>query len=394
MDSIIGREPARELYSFNAGNDNKQSNNSNHKSTFFEKALTFGLAASLFGLYTCGCNLFGKAKEVFGQCYATKHLLLAPNITIGKLIETELPKARHVDFDDTKCEATEVPCSSNIEGFLNPVEENGQEKTEDNTKKEIEAKLDKILEKTKQYCRRLESFVFDFVCLEEITEKIDHSREISREIFLGREGVTYQHSIPGKIQENKYLYEYQLIRKKGKSEESRTLIEKNGEKKNEKGAKLEAFVLYYENITFGPINLVGEDAKLYYDYRIVKDETLNQEGVVIIEAIPKSSFLPNLPFGKIWVKESDFAISKIEWDYESLRNYQFIEDRAKKYKAKPQITLRTEYGIEKNGIRFQSRLVFEEAYINPRGDKFTRSKTTVKYKDYRFFTVEVDIKLK
>jgi hypothetical protein len=197
-----------------------------------------------------------------------------------------------------------------------------------------------------------------------------------------------------KTQENKYLYDYQLIRKKGKNEESRTLLEKNGERKNEKGAKLESFAFYYENMTFGPINLVGEDGKLYYDYKIVKEERQNQEGVVIIEAVPKSSFPPNLPFGKIWVKESDFAISKIEWNYKSLRGYQLIEDRAKKYKAEPQITLTSEYGIEKNGIRFPSRLVFEEAYTTLKGSKFTRSETTVIYKDYKFFTVEVDIKYK
>ena len=50
--------------------------------------------------------------------------------------------------------------------------------------------------------------------------------------------------------------------------------------------------------------------------------------------------------------------------------------------------------MQKNGIRFPSRLVFEEAYINPRGEKFTRSETTVIYKNYKFFTVEVDIKYK
>lgn len=44
-----------------------------------------------------------------------------------------------------------------------------------------QAKLEEILEKTSEYCRRLENAVFDFVCLEEITEKIRQSPEFRTE---------------------------------------------------------------------------------------------------------------------------------------------------------------------------------------------------------------------
>jgi hypothetical protein len=52
----------------------------------------------------------------------------------------------------------------------------------------------------------------------------------------------------------------------------------------------------------------------------------------------------------------------------------------------------TEYGFEKNGIRFPSRDTSEEAYLKPDGTKFIRSRTSVVYRDYKFFTVETDIK--
>jgi hypothetical protein len=46
----------------------------------------------------------------------------------------------------------------------------------------------------------------------------------------------------------------------------------------------------------------------------------------------------------------------------------------------------------KNGIRFPSRLFVEEAYISAWGRAFVRSETAVVYRNFRFFTVEVEIR--
>ncbi len=59
---------------------------------------------------------------------------------------------------------------------------------------------------------------------------------------------------------------------------------------------------------------------------------------------------------------------------------------------KPRITLRTEFSVEKNGIRFPSKLSLEEAYLTERGRVFVRSETNVVYKDFKFFTVEVVVR--
>ncbi len=37
-------------------------------------------------------------------------------------------------------------------------------------------------------------------------------------------------------------------------------------------------------------------------------------------------------------------------------------------------------------------MFIEEAYLNERGRKFVRSETTVEYTDFKFFTVEVEVK--
>jgi hypothetical protein len=260
-----------------------------------------------------------------------------------------------------------------------------------------QAKLKEILQKTGEYCRRLENAVFNFVCLEEIVEKIKGPQEVAQRAILDRtryslEDTITHYSLTEKPEKNKYLYEYQLIRKQGQNEERRTLLEKNGSKKVKKNAHLEVVRFYYEKMAFGPIDLLSGLHQLRYDFKIVNEEMLNQEELAVTEAAPKISAIGYTAFGKIWVRESDFAILKIEWDEKSLGNYQAIEERAAQLTSKPKITLTTEFGIEKNGIRFPSRVVFEEAYINRQGKKLVASEVTITYKDYKFFIVEVDVK--
>jgi hypothetical protein len=257
-------------------------------------------------------------------------------------------------------------------------------------------KLAAILKKTREYCAKLENAAFHFVCLEEVTEKIsipeDFTQDITAVNLRDLDSSTHRLKRTGKTDVNTFLYDYQLIKKEGQDEETRILLEKNRKKIHRKEAKLEIQQFRYEKLIFGPSGLLSQYWQRYYDYEIVREEMLNGEKVVVIEAVPKASLTEKYPFGKIWVRESDFAILKIEWDEKSLEHLQTIKERAERYRAVPQITLISEFGFEKNEIRFPSRFTFEEAYLDPKGEKFIRLEIMVVYKDYKFFTVDVDVK--
>jgi hypothetical protein len=140
------------------------------------------------------------------------------------------------------------------------------------------------------------------------------------------------------------------------------------------------------------VGLLSEFWQQYYDYRIVKREKFKGDRVVVIEAIPIPYLETDNLFGKVWIRESDFSIMKIEWEPKSIQNFEVIEEIAKKLNAEPEIRLFSEYAFEKNGIRFPSRYLITEGYNQKRGIRFARSKTTVTYKDYKFFTVETEVK--
>jgi hypothetical protein len=191
--------------------------------------------------------------------------------------------------------------------------------------------------------------------------------------------------------ENSYLYDYQFIRKGSNKKEKRVLLEKNGKKLKEEDSQLEASSFQIENVLLGPIGLLSQSTQANHDYRIIGEEMVGGENAVLLEAIPKPTLNRPHCYGKIWVSEKDSSVLKIAWEQRSIGNYAILEERAKKYKANPVITSISEYGFEKNGLRFPSQDYSEEAYVNEKGRKFVRAKTSISFRDYRFFTVDVAV---
>jgi outer membrane lipoprotein-sorting protein len=251
------------------------------------------------------------------------------------------------------------------------------------------AELEKILEKCAEYCERLKNVSLYFVCKEEIKEKVYTFPARSGSAALLRSGELRENNLP----KNLYIYDYQLIRKGNSLDEQRILIEENGQEKNDLDAQLKTTRFHHKFIVFGPIGLLGQKQQKNYDYKILKNVNYKKEKAVILKALPKFPQENNTLYGKIWIRKKDFAILKIEWEQESLENFEEIEKIAKGMNATPLITFISEYGFEKNKIRFPNKYSVEEIYISRQGgSRFLRSKTTVVYDNYIFFTVVTDVK--
>lgn len=262
----------------------------------------------------------------------------------------------------------------------------------------------KTMKKVREYCARLKAGAYHFVCLEEVSEKIDYSKHLIQTRVIS--GDYYElpsvRKTPKLKEKNEYLYDYQLIKKGARTKERRILLKKNGRKKNEKNAQLETKEFRYKHVLLGTVDLFGESSEFYNDYKIINEEVLNGEEAIVIEATPKALYTkpfrygvePTYLSGKTWVKKTDYSILKIQWSHKTIKGFQNIEERAMKYEAEPRITIITEYGFEKNGIRFPSRFFVEQAYISKKGKKFIRSELNVIYKDYKFFLVETEVEFK
>lgn len=191
---------------------------------------------------------------------------------------------------------------------------------------------------------------------------------------------------------NEYAYDYQLIKKGSKIEESRILLEENGKKKNEKDAPMKTKRFYSYKSVFGPVGLLSKEFQDLFDYRFIKETKLKGRKVYIIEAVPKEDVDEQPNYGKIWIDKEDFSVVRIEMLQESLYGFEDVAGKLQESGIRPEFKTVHFYEIEKNGIRFPSRTEFEEAYKGSMTPKFKRSKVSIEYDNYRFFIVETTVK--
>jgi hypothetical protein len=256
--------------------------------------------------------------------------------------------------------------------------------------------LREILARSAAYCDRLSRAALDFVCLEKIKEEIyTYSFPSSGAAVVTREGespMTLEVRPRRYTKANSLIYDYQMIRQKGEMRESRTLIEENGVRKEEKNAPLKIKRFYSERAIFGPVGFLAQEWHDLYNYEIVDEDSVQGRKAYVIEARPKTPIENKPNFGKIWVDKGDSSILRIDIEQESLPGFEKARQEAGKEKLTPHFKTTHIYGVEKNGLRFPSRTVFEEEYSRVKGKKFRASRTIIAYDKYRFFTVETDVK--
>ena len=251
-----------------------------------------------------------------------------------------------------------------------------------------------ILKKTAEYSRKLENVIFDFTCLEEIKETIDPLLDGLKPYEMATD---WTRVFPGAGQPHKirntFSYDYQCIRQGEKIREKRILLEENGKKKNVPNAELQTASLVFGNALLAPISIFAERNQLDYDYSIAGTEKVNKVLAVVIEAKQKAGAVgARCSYSKAWLDPTTAEILKIEWRDTHVGNWELFVKRGEKFLRTPRLTMGSELKIEKNGMRFPNALSIEEAYVDENSRAFVRSKVDVVYKDFKFFTVEVDIK--
>ena len=258
-----------------------------------------------------------------------------------------------------------------------------------------DARLEALLDRAEAYCVKLSSSALDFTCTEEVRETQHTGRVLSKSerALRSRRGWLDEADNLLSRKENVWVYDYQLIRKGAVFEERRVLLKENGKDKRLEDARLGAHRIGYKKLILCPVTFLGPEARKKHAYSLAGHDTLFGQAAVVVEAKP----LPDHPqalAGKAWIKPADGSVLKIEWAPETIDGYDEIVLFARHIGAAPILRFISEYGIEKNGIRFLSSHKATEAYrLLDQGALFVRTKMNVAYRDFRFFTVETDVAL-
>lgn len=263
--------------------------------------------------------------------------------------------------------------------------------------------LSKVLENAASYCEKVKKMAFDFVCEERINEKLYHY-----EVVRGyrRKGADLMIPVIGfklnQVEENSYIYDYQMVKKGGKTLEKRTLIRKNDKEINQEETDFSIKGFSAKYLVYGPVGFLSKYWQNHFNYQILGQDKIAGEVTLVLSAIPKYPRKINNYKGTIWIKVNDFSITKIKWEP--------LDEKDKKLSSplgnlEKEIHWFTEYGVEKNGVKFPSKQIIEEYFvpliieehpmkITRKGLKQLKYKASYHYTNYKFFTVEVDVEIK
>ena len=255
----------------------------------------------------------------------------------------------------------------------------------------------KILEKTAAYCERLKRAGLNFVCREDIEEELGSSSNSAglniAYIIMG--GNPEEDKAPARM---RLSYDYQLIKKGDSVTDVRNLIEENGIKKDEKNVPLKTRRFRSFRAVFGPVGLLAREWQGSYEYKLLSDEKIEGRPAYVLEVRPRAAVEERPNYGKIWIDRETFAVLRIDVEQESLVGFEKAQQWAAANKYKPVFNTSHVFGAEKNGVRFPSRTTFVEAYKRTRPSKYHGepvktqvSQTVIVYRDYKFFTVDVDV---
>jgi hypothetical protein len=242
----------------------------------------------------------------------------------------------------------------------------------------------RLLALAADYCDRLSRASLDFVCLEEVTETIYERTPQYPASSWGRPGWRDQ------VVKHDSLYDYQFVVEKGQKIEKRRILERDGIRQNGEETGLDTLTFFYTNVLFGAVDLLAASRQGFYRYEVKGRESQGGFPALVVEARPVQGLEVAANQGTVWLRQADGAVLKIVWDVTSMARTAAIQAAAKEYRGIPQVLQVTEFGLEKNGIRFPARFRIEEAYVRQKGKKRVRSVLDAVYRDYRFFTVEVD----
>ena len=253
--------------------------------------------------------------------------------------------------------------------------------------------LERILTLAADYCRRLNGASLYYVCREDVRET--HISTVERSSPYGP--LTLESSSWSRH----WVYDYQLWRTSLGLSEVRTLIEEDGKKKNEPGARLETEDFDFETVILGANGMFGAENQSAFDFALTGEHTLEGEEILVVKATPKKGVQVRVLYGTAWLRLRDGVALRVDWDKESMRNVSAIDQETKTQGKIYSLAFRSEYGFEKSGLRFPSRYSISLEWKDPESQKLlftpedkkkTVTEVEVVYSDYKFFTVDVEVK--
>lgn len=248
--------------------------------------------------------------------------------------------------------------------------------------------LSRILEETRDYCESVKNMALFYICKEKVTHVKYYYSKRGLERFSLSSGKLKSRDSRHKT----FVYDYQLIKKEKELREKRILLEEDGKEKYVEDVEIRPVKYIGKYLVYGPVGFLSKYWQKRFDYEIVGEEILDGKETIIIDSSPKKEREENENYGRVWVDKKTFSILKIEYDPRSIKDYEDELIISPIGDLKKKVLWTVHFGVEKKGVRFPSKQLVQEYYVNNEGQTVLMEKVTFQYVEYKFFIVEVEIK--
>jgi TonB family protein len=266
--------------------------------------------------------------------------------------------------------------------------------------------LEKILEESAAYCRKLTGASLDFICEERIKEvhynfatepKWAGISVASKETGRIVKESWFPQWDPMRTVKSDYLCDYLFVRKGDRLEERRIILKDNGRRMPDRSRLLGEKRFTALNPVLAAVELLDRDRQTLYNFRLIDTEGIKGKKAHIIEAIPKAGNTLGVEYAKIWIDQASAQVVRSEIQGVPLEGYDDVLIDAVQFRVRPYFLTTHTYDFEKNGVRFPSRTTIRVEY--PRRGDFYKDRTLklkidMTYDKYQFFTVETEESIK
>lgn len=271
--------------------------------------------------------------------------------------------------------------------------------------------LIKILEQGAAYAERLSGAAMDFVC-EETIKTTNYAMYLPEKTVADHTKTSVSSSGAGELvkvssrprilarnpyetKTNRFVCDYQMIKKGERIEERRILLKENGKSIESAHKSLDDKQYATLRPLFTPLAMLTTERQKSFDFRVAGEETIDGKPTAVIEAVARPGAVTGTPAAKIWIDRVSFRILRCETQGLPVEGYESVFDEASKIGISPVSTMTTTYGEAKNGVLFPSRVSLRIDYpINVWGiGKRAKIETDIRYEKYKFFSVDTENKI-
>lgn len=256
------------------------------------------------------------------------------------------------------------------------------------------------LDRSWEYCRKVEDIARFYLCRERIVETVKAIVNVGRSILGSTEieGEFIKFRVGSFVPDlanpetTRYINDYQVTNLNNRVTELRTLVKPPPSERDSLFGKkplLFSIPISLPTRLLAPgfrgeyiYSFGGEDRALGKDCRVIEVAARKRRGVEVQKAA-------------LWIERNSGRVvqAEIESDPSSIDDRILAECR--KYYIAPRLKAIFQYDEDKKGILFPSRseIVLEYSQLGQRNTRDTKMKLDIRYDQYRFFTVESEPKI-